>query len=309
MVGTLVDKIYPLYLVILLGFFAGKYFHVNRESVANLLIYLITPSVMFFSVTSMELNPEVLGLPLIFCVLASVLALIWYKFTGFIYSGSEKNILAFAAGTGNTGYFGLPLLLALFSEDLVGIAMVSVLGFVIFENSLGYYLVAKGHYSSKQALQKLLGLPAIYSFILALLLNTMHFQFGPEILTVAAYFKGAYVVLGMMLIGLGISQMTKFEFDFQFCLLAFIMRFAIWPLLVLSIIKLDQAWWGIFNSDVYKVMIVMSVVPLASNGVAYAVQLRTHPEKIALTILLSTIFALLFIPWYMAWVLPWLCFS
>ena len=46
----------------------------------------------------------------------------------------------------------------------------------------------------------------------------------------------------------------------------------------------------------YPVMIVMSIVPLAANTVALAVEFKTYPEKVTIAVLSSTVFALFYIP-------------
>jgi len=40
----------------------------------------------------------------------------------------------------------------------------------------------------------------------------------------------------------------------------------------------------------------MAIVPLAANTAAYAIGLRVHPDKAALAVLASTLFALFYIP-------------
>jgi predicted permease len=53
---------------------------------------------------------------------------------------------------------------------------------------------------------------------------------------------------------------------------------------------------GLYDDKVIDVLLVLSVTPIASNTVAFAAKLKAHPEKAALTVLLSTLFALVYIP-------------
>jgi hypothetical protein len=100
----------------------------------------------------------------------------------------------------------------------------------------------------------------------------------------------------MMLIGLGIASMDTWKPDIRFISLAFIAKFLAWPIIVISFIFLDKAWMGFYEPVMYDVMILMSVVPMAANVVAFATQLDTHPGKASLAVLASTIVALFFIP-------------
>ena len=76
----------------------------------------------------------------------------------------------------------------------------------------------------------------------------------------------------------------------------FCAKFIIWPILIAGIVFLDTSLLHIFSAEVHKVLILMSIVPLAANTVAIATELRTHPEKASVAVLLSTVFALFFIP-------------
>jgi hypothetical protein len=293
---TLLVKLLPLYGVVALGWIAGKYLDVKKESIAPLLIYIIAPVVIFNGVIMTSLNKATLSLPILFFILACILCLAFYFIGKLIWPGSEKNILAFTAGTGNTGYFGLPVVLALLDDQFLGIAVLSILGFVLFENSLGFFITAKGQHSGKDALMKVLKLPTLYAFFLGLIVNISNIHIAPTIIDTITSFRGAYVVLGMMLVGLGLSQVTRASLDYAFTGMAFLAKFIVWPLVVGLVIFLDIHFFQLYSSEIYKIMLLMSIVPLASNTVAFATKLNTHPEKAAVTVLLSTIFAFIYIP-------------
>jgi hypothetical protein len=297
---TLLAKLFPLYLIVFLGWIAGRYLEVKKESIASLLIYIIAPVVVFNGVITTELNFSTLSLPVLFFTLACLLCLLFYFIGTFIWEGSEKNILAFTSGVGNVGYFGLPVVLSLFGEKFLGVAVLSVLGFILYENSLGFFVVAKGRYTRNEALKKVLTLPALYAFFVGLIVNLSHVQLGTVVFDIIGSFRGAYTVLGMMLVGLGLSQVTRMSFDPVFSGIAFLAKFVAWPLVVGTIVFFDIHFFHVYSTELYKIMLVMSIVPLASNTIAFATKLGTHPEKAAVTVLLSTLFALVYIPLFVS---------
>ena len=301
---TLLIKLLPLYGIVLLGWIAGKYLGVEKESIAPLLIYIVTPIVVFNGVITVTLNKATLSLPILFFFLACCICLAFYCLGKLIWQGSEKNILAFTAGAGNTGYFGLPVVLTLFGDQFLGIAVLTILGFVLYENSLGFFITAKGQHSGREALMKVLKLPALYAFFLGLVVSVSNINFASTVVDAINSFRGAYIVLGMMLVGLGLSQVTKASLDYTFTSVAFFAKFIIWPLVVGIIIFLDIHFVHLYSSEIHKIMLLMSIVPLASNTVAFATKLKTHPEKAAVTVLLSTLFALLYIPLFVALIFP-----
>src|SRR5436190_16850867 len=122
---TLVFKIIPLYLLIGLGFIAGKYLQASKETVARLLIYIIAPAVIFNSVFTTTIAANVLFLPILFFALCCFVCLVTFITSKHIWSDATKNILAFTAGTGNTGYFGLPVAIILLGTDVAGLVVIS----------------------------------------------------------------------------------------------------------------------------------------------------------------------------------------
>lgn len=293
---VLLLKILPLYFLIVLGFLAGKFLKISKETIAKLLIYIITPIVVFNSVLVTQIIPGVLILPVMFLFLSVIISLSFYRISKFVWKDSTKNLLALASGTGNTGYFGLPVAVTLFGEKMAGLVLMAVLGFIVFENTLGFFMVARGHHTVKESIMRLLKLPTIYMFVLALVLNFLGLKMGQWFIDFSALFKGAYTVLGMMIIGLGLASVTGFKFDFKFLGLSFLAKFIVWPVLVLGIIFLDKYSLHFFTEVIYKVMILMAIVPLAANTVSYATELNVHPDKASFAVLLSTIVALFYVP-------------
>ncbi len=293
---TLLVKLIPLYLIIGCGVIAGKYLRVQKESISPLLIYIIAPAVIFYGTQQANLTPSMLFLPVMTFVVACIISLIFFTLGKRIWSDSTGNILGFTAGTGNTGYFGLPVITLVMGNDILSTVVLATLGFLVFENTLGYYLIARTHYSLSASLFKLAKLPTIYAFILGLLVNKQTLTLPNVIINVLEQFKGGYTILGMMIIGIGLSHASKLALDGRFIFTSFLAKFIIWPLAMISIIFFDQQFTHLFTPTINQVLIILASVPLAANTVTFATELKAQPEKAAVTVLFSTLFALFFIP-------------
>lgn len=293
---ALLSKLIPLYFLIGLGYLSGKFLHAKKETLAVLLIYIITPVIIFHGVLTIHISLSSLSLPILLFLISCSTCLLFFKISKFIWNDTTKNILAFTAGAGNTGYFGLPVALILFPTESIGLYILGVLRIVLYENSLGFYITAKGHHTAKESLLKVLKLPSVYTFFLGLLLSMANINVTLRITDFVNNFRGAYTVLGMMVIGLGLADITKYKFDFKFVGITFLAKFLVWPTLILSIIFLDRTIFQFYNVQIYNILVLLSSVPLAANTVVVAAVLKTHPEKAALAVLLSTLFALFFIP-------------
>jgi malate permease and related proteins len=291
----LITKIFPLYVVVLLGFLAGKRFAADRDTIATLLIYFIGPVVIFNGVASAPTSIKYLGLPAITLLLACTLSIVFYGLGKRYFSGAERNLVGFMSGTGNTGYFGLPVVLALFGVERQNIAILATLGFVLFENTLGYYYIARHSLTAKEAVSKLLRLPAIYAYTLGVIANVAGYHPSQVVADNIVYFRGAYVILGMLIIGIGLSTVTRASIDKRLIAISFAAKFVAFPAAVLGLRAINSSTQT-YDSSVMDVLLQLSVVPIASNTVAFATKLKAHPEKAAFTVLASTIFALVYIP-------------
>ena len=290
-------KIFPLYVNIILGYFSTKLLDVKRESIASILIYILGPIVVFSATLSVKIDMSILFLPVFFYIFCSAIAFISLYIFGKSWNDSSGNILAFSAGTGNTGYFGIPLAIIFFPPYLADIYIFTVLASLLYESTTGFYVTAKGNFTVKESLNKMLKLPILYAFILGVILNLLGVGIPTEISSYTAQFKGAYGILGMMMLGMGLVGLQKgSDLDVKFISITFIFKFIFWPLAILGVIYLDREFYMFLNEDLYKVMFLFSIVPLAGNTVTLAVLLNAKPEKASFTVLLSTIVSVVYIP-------------
>ena len=74
----IVYKILPLYLFIILGFAAGRRLHIDKDSIAKLLIYVIAPIIVFHGAVSANLQLGLLLVPVLFFGVATSLCLTTY---------------------------------------------------------------------------------------------------------------------------------------------------------------------------------------------------------------------------------------
>jgi predicted permease len=297
-------KIFPLYITISLGFLMVQFFNAKRESMASLLIYILGPVVTFMASYRVELNLAVVVLPILLFLVNSALSLGTLKLSGGFFKDNTKNILAFSAGTGNTGYFGIPLAIMLLEPSLVNIYIFTVLASLLYENTVGFFVVAKGHSNIRQSLIKVAKLPALYAMILGLTCNIMQIEISADLGTYLDTFKNAYAILGMMMIGMGLKGLKNVGIDKMFIAFAFGIKFLIYPFIILVIIWADMAYFHFFSRGLHQVMFLFAIPPMAGNTVAVASLLNVHPQKASLAVILSTALSIFTIPLMVALFMP-----
>lgn len=292
----LFTNLIPLYILIGLGFIAGRFLHVDRHSLGTMVIFICMPIMAFGFIVQLDFKPEYAVLPFVSLGIATIVSFVMLWIARFVYHDSSANLLSMCASMGNTGYFGLPLVLLLFDEQWVAIYTFMMLGITIHEATVGYYIAARGNFTVRDSLRKLSRFPVIYVIPAALLVNYLHLPLPKQFFTYWVYFKGCYVVLGMMIIGVALSKIERIVIGPRFLALTFLGKFLLWPLLAFGFNALDKAVLGLFSEDIHHLLMLMALVPPAANITAFASQLNLKPEKAATTVLIGTVFALVYIP-------------
>ncbi len=297
----LLGKIFPLYGNIVLGYLCTRYLKVDRGAIAAVLFYIIGPIVVFSATMSVRIDPSIIFLPVFFYFFSSVLAFACLKIFQTSWHDSTRNILAFTAGTGNTGYFGIALSLILFEPEVANVFIFTVLASFFYESTTGFYITAKGEFSAQESLGKVLRLPVLYAFLAGLALNISGVVLPEALARYTGQFKVTFSLLGMMVIGMGLEGLRKGGgLDVKFLSVSLAVKHILWPLVVVGVIVLDRNFTHLLYEELYKVMFVFAIVPLAGNTVTLAVLLKARPEKAAIAVLLSTLISLVYIPLMMA---------
>ncbi|MDX5328847.1 MAG: AEC family transporter [Marinobacter sp.] len=289
-------KLIPLYVTVALGWVAGRYLEASGKHIAGIMLYIVTPSVVFSGVMAAPLTPQVILLPALVFGFCTLIALIHLAIARKLLTDGSASVIPLSVGTGNTGYFGIPVALLLFGEQGLALYIVCMLGTTLFENSVGFYLAARGKYSIRDALVRVARLPSVYAFAAAVALNLSGVSIPEAFVPLFDNLRGAYSILGMMIIGMGILSFRGLAGNPVFTGLAFFGKFVSWPALALAFWWLDAQVLGIYDLAVHQAIFLISITPIAANTVVIATLLDAAPRQAAGTTLLSTLFALGFIP-------------
>ncbi len=293
----ILGKIFPLYITILAGYLLTRFFKIKREQIAFLLVYILGPVVIFFAVLSIEINFQLIFLPLFIFLFGTTIAFYILKKYKNEWTDASVNTLAFTCGTGNTGYFGIPLAMILLEPNAANIFIFGTLASLLYENTTGFYVTAKGSFTARESIMKILKLPLLYAFIAGVIFNILGFRTPEFIVPYFENFKWAYGLLGMMMLGMGMKGFNIHEdFDRKYIRISYFFKFIFWPGVILAIIFIDKTFINFLNDEIYKVMFLFSIVPLAGNTVTLAVLLKAKPEKASFTVLLSTLISIVYIP-------------
>lgn len=293
---TVFLKILPIYIIIFFGYLAGKFLKIDRNTISQILFYIINPLVVLYGISHVKINMQVASLPILVLLIGSFMSLMVYYISSFLFKDNTKNILAFSSGSTSMGYFGLPIAMALFDESTIYMYVMCYIGMVLFENSLGFYIAANGIYTKKECILKLFKLPSFYAMTLGFTFSIFNIQIPFFLSDLMMNIRSTFTTLGMLLLGVCIAQITNFRIDWKLALTTIIAKYVFWPLLILAVVLLDKHTLGIYDERIYKALILLAIIPVSGSSIILANVLNYQPDKVTLLLLISITVGLVYVP-------------
>ena len=293
---TIFFKIFGALLTVLLGFLAGKWGNVKKDGIASLLFYFVAPIVYFAIPASASLKISDLGITLVSFIITSCLSCFAFWSYGRIWKDSRVNILAFSAGTCNGGYLGIPIAAMIFDEHTLSIFVLATIGVAIYEAIVGFYFCSRSNANICDSIIKIIKLPILNAFIVGCAIGLSDFTF-PDFLDEFIHdMRGTFALLGMVLIGLALANAEDMKFDYKFVGAAFFSKFVIYPLAFNLFIITDRFFLGWYGINYHNALQLLCLMPLATSNILLSSLFKLYPEKMAASVLLAMLFALIYIP-------------
>src|SRR5262249_8377165 len=100
----------------------------------------------------------------------------------------------------------------------------------------------------------------------------------------------------LMLVGIAINELGKIKIDAAFTVFTTIMTYILWPLIAFGFIFLDKSTFRLYTPDIYRIILLMSILPVGVSIVAISTELKVQPEKASFAVLFTTLISLIYIP-------------
>ncbi len=257
-----------IYFFIFLGWFS-KYFlktQIDEKSLVLLSIYFLQPILVFWGLTTQEIDMTVVEAPLLFFITIMIALMVSAFFANLLFKDQkDRSIATVASIVGNTGNLGIPLGIALFGEASILYTSIINLANLFIVNTVGVYFYARGAFSARDAFIKIFKLPAIWFGFLALLFNMAGLRV-PESLSLSLE-MGAYttMVLQLFIFGMYLYSVRVSDIDRKLFSFVSVMKFIMIPLLAIMMLSLFS-----LPDIVYNVILLELLVPLAVMNVNLA---------------------------------------
>ncbi|MGI6160524.1 MAG: AEC family transporter [Christensenellales bacterium] len=293
--STLIDVIVPLSVPVVVGALLVRLMRLETGSLLTLVLYFLTPAMVFTNLFSAELSFEELYNTVFFCLLNLVLLWAVARITSKALKlpSSETAGLTLISTLTNSVNYGLPLVLLAFGQVGMNKAAVFVVIQMLLVNTVGVYFAARSNFSIKNAIKAIFSLPAVYAAILAAALRALGLALPEGLekgvsMSAQAYSPIMLVVLGAQMASvkdakLGGGHTSAFWAGMAIRMLAS-------PILAFVTLRL-------LNIDglLFPVLFILASMPVAVNAVILAEKFDASPKLVSKCILWSTLasFALL----------------
>lgn len=237
------------------------------EPLSKVFLYILSPFVVFGSIAQLEFSNLS---PAIFLFLSYIIAF----FVGRTVFRQKDLLMASILPSG--GFYGIPVCFALFEEEGLGLWMLFLVVTALFESTINYQFLTN---------RSFIKFPIFWAIILGVLVSS---SLPNLFLEVHREFRGAYFVLGCLLIGSG----ARGDFKFSEISLGTVAKLSFVPLIVLLLTILDQNTFQILSATERRQLFIFSLLPTSPNLVSYVSCSGREPALTSWIVILTSILSI-----------------
>jgi predicted permease len=217
--------------------------------------------------------------------------------------GEGLRTFAFSTGIYNYGYVAIPLMVALFKEESLGVLLVHNVGCEAAIWSVGILMLAG--LSLREGWRKLINAPVL-ALVAAVLGNLLDLgRFMPSVATTVIHLSAACAVpIGLLLIGATLVKYLERPrelFDLRVTLGSSVLRLGVLPLLFLVMAKFLP-----LPDDLKRVMIVQAAMPAGVMPLVIAQHYGGRPLTAVQIVIGTTALGIFLIPLWLRLGLVWI---
>jgi predicted permease len=295
---TLLNTVFPVFLLAGLGFVARKVVKIEVGEPARMAIYVLTPGLIMNGILNAQMSASEAGRILLFALALTAVMIGMTLGVGRLAGWKQREGSAAVLSTAfmNSANYGLPVVLLAFGQ--AGFERAAI--FVVVESLLMYtvavFFAARGRLHWRQAAEAVLRLPLIWAAALAMAIRLMGITLPIALLKPIELLADGAIVVMVLLLGMQVASITLKGAWFRITV-ATLLRLVVSPLVGLGIVT-----WLNPEPLTAKVLVLLAAMPAAVNTTLLAVQFDADPDTVSgvtlTTTLLSVVTVTLWV-WYL----------
>jgi predicted permease len=281
-----IETVLPVFLIAFAGYLLAWRMTIDGRSLGRLLFYLATPSLVFRSLYTTEVDFGTMQQIALVAASVSVCSGLAGWLVGFDQSRRERMAIVLTSAIGNNGNMGIPICFFAFGD--IGLAL-GTLYYVVtsfLNNTVGVAVASAGKASLTTALRNSLQVPVLYAATAGLLLNQLGGEVPTPIFRAVDLMANAAVPGMLALLGIQLRSAPLFQGKAVIWRSATV-RLVAAPLLALALCVALSV--GGVERDV---VILQASMPTAVMGAVLATEYDTAPQLVAAVIFMTTILSM-----------------
>jgi len=294
-VSTLLNPIFPICAVMLIGIFFAKcklFDAPNAQAVNKFVFYVAMPALLFGLLTNNDFSQMNMRLPLAYLLCEAVIFFCAFLISRFFLKRSieESLLLAMAASFVNHAFFVLPIASILYGEKAAELITITIVldNIVLFGGmTITMELLRNRQESRFNTAKKIFINPVIIAICMGCLVNFLHIDLHEGFHTYTGFVGKAAAPASMFALGIIIAAKIKRRIDVG-ALSITSLKLILFP----SLIWAATMWLDLPEGVSKRTLMLTSAGPCGAMPFVLAVQYRVNPNSIGLAIVYSTLFSL-----------------
>ena len=292
---TVIKEIIALFLIIIVGFYAGKKNIIDETSsngLCKILLQISTPLLIIssFSFTFTSDMAEKIVKAFVYAIIIFIITPLLVKPLFMKIKGGKRDILQFAMVFSNCGFMGFPIVQSVFGNEGVIYASIFNMIFNIFIWTYGVML-----FNVKNSAKGMLGLlknPGIIAAFIGIIIMIFSINIPSILLDTMKMVGGLTTPISMLIIGslLSRTELKKLFKDMSLYYGA-VIKLIFVPVVLFLVARLFKE-----DSLVIKTYILIQAMPVAAMTSLFAESFNKEKEYSALIISISSLFSVITIP-------------
>jgi len=294
--SKLLSSVLPLYAFIGAGYAASRFFGLKSKPVSSILLFFLIPVVIFYNLAKAEISQLLVVAALVFALGLLMNIPAWFS-QRFLAKDFNRPLLLCGFSYFNIGWFGIPIVLALFGEEQMPLIISAYMGNVFYGDTIGYYLISRSKdLPIKESVKNVVKIPAIYACVAAVCANLLGFEMPESVSGVMDVVSWILSALGMVIIGIGLSHVDFKKADYRTFGKILSVRYLSAAAIMGLLVWLELTIGGQLKADEQKLLLLIPAFPIAANLVVFASFLDTEKENASLLVSLSSLISLIIVP-------------
>ncbi|MCC6454367.1 MAG: AEC family transporter [Caldilineaceae bacterium] len=281
-----IETVLPVFLIAFAGYLLAWRMTIDGRSLGRLLFYLATPSLVFRSLYTTEVDLATMQQVALIAVAVYVLAGIAGWLVGFDQPRRERMAIVMTSAISNNGNMGIPICFFAFGD--IGLAL-GTLYYVVasfLNNTVGVVVASSGEAPLGRALRNSLQVPVLYAAIVGLLLNQLGGEVPVPIYRAVDLMADAAVPGMLALLGIQLRAAPLFQRQ------AVIWRSSLIRLVAAPLLALLLCIWLAVGGVQRDVIVLQAAMPTAVMSAVLATEYDTAPQLVAAVIFMTTLISM-----------------